>query len=285
MKFILSKIFWGFLRHLLSDKQYALYRYWLELDEWPDLENPQTFTEKIQYIKLYQRNELRERVADRIKVRTYVADKIGKDHLIPLLGNFQEITRDVWQELPNQFVLKANHGCGMLEIVRDKNQADYDEIYRNTENWKETDYSKIGREWVYEGLPRTILAEKLLLDSGNSIPVDYKFFCFHGSVKIIQIDFDRFSDQRRNLYDREFNRLDARLLYPNYDKPVEKPDKLDKAIEISELLSADFNFIRVDLYLMENNIYFGELTNYPGNGFVPFEPESMNYKIGKLLRL
>lgn len=269
----------------MSDEQYARFRYWLELDEWPDLENPQTFTEKIQYIKLYQRNELRKKVADRIKARDYVSQRVGEDHLIPLIGNYNELTPDVWDKLPTQFVLKANHGCEMLKIIRDKYQSDYNNVYRQTEEWKNTDYSKIGREWVYEDLPRTILAEKLLLDSGNSIPEDYKFFCFHGQVKIIQIDFDRFGNQRRNLYNRNFNRIDARLLYPNYNKPVEKPENLRNAIEIAEILSAEFNFIRVDLYLMENKIYFGELTNYPGNGFKPFEPRAMNYEIGKLLNL
>jgi len=285
MKFILTKLFWGFFRYFLSDEQYARIRYRLELDEWPDLENPQAFTEKIQYIKLYQRNELRKKIADRIKVREYVAEKVGEDHLIPLIGNYSELTPDIWENLPSQFVLKANHGCAMLKIVRDKEQADYHKIYRQTEEWKNTDYYKIGREWVYEGLPRTILAEELLLDSSNSIPEDFKFFCFHGRVEIIQIDFDRFGNQRRNLYDRNFNRIEARLLYPNYEKAVEKPDNLDKAIEIAERLSADFNFIRVDLYLLENEVYFGELTNYPGNGFKAFEPNTLNYKIGKLLKL
>jgi len=285
MKFILTKLFWGLFRYFLSDEQYARIRYRLELDKWPDLENPQTFTEKNEFIKLYQRNELRKKIADRIKVREYVAEKVGEDHLIPLIGNYSELTPDIWENLPSQFVLKANHGCAMLKIVRDKEQADYHKIYRQTEEWKNTDYSKIGREWVYEGLPRTILAEELLLDSSNSIPEDFKFFCFHGRVEIIQIDFDRFGNQRRNLYDRNFNRIEARLLYPNYEKAVEKPDNLDKAIEIAERLSADFTFIRVDLYLLENEVYFGELTNYPGNGFKAFEPNTMNYKIGKLLKL
>lgn len=285
MKFILSKLFWGFFRHFLSDKQYARFRYRLELDEWPDLENPRTFTEKIQYIKLYQRNQLRRKIADRIKVRKFVSERVGNKHLIPLLGNFKELTRNVWQELPEQFVLKANHGCGMLEIVKDKRTVDYETIFRETEKWKETDYSKIGREWVYKDLPRTIVAEDLLLTENNSIPEDFKFFCFHGNVKIIQIDFNRFGDQKRNLYDRDFNPIEATLLYPNYDKPVEKPDNLERAIELAEALSSDFNFIRVDLYLLKKMVYFGELTNYPGNGFVPFKPCDMNYKIGKLINL
>ena len=285
MKFILSKLFWGFFRHFLSDEQYARFRYWLEFDKSLNLDNPSTFSEKIQYIKLNERTELRKRIADRMKVRDFVAERIGENHLIPLIGNYKELTRDIWEELPSQFVLKANHGCGMLKIIREKNDAQYDNIYRQTEEWKGTDYSKIGREWVYKDLPRTILAEKLLLNSKNSIPEDYKFFCFHGQVKIIQIDFNRFGDQRRNLYDRNFNRLDATLLYPNYDQPVNKPGNLEQAIELAEALSSGLNFIRVDLYLMENNIYFGELTNYPGNGFVDFSPEAVAKEVGSFLNL
>lgn len=285
MKFILSKLFWGILRHFLSDKNYAKFRYWLELDQIPDLKNPQSFTEKIQYIKLYRRTDLRKLVADRIQVRTFVANRIGEQHLIPLLGSYETFGRDDWAVLPAKFVLKANHGCGMLEIVRDKSACDFESIREKTEKWKNTNYYRIGREWVYKGLPRQIIAEDLLLDTDGNIPKDFKFFCFNGNVEVIQIDFNRFGDQKRNLYDRDFNLLDATLLYPRYEKPVPKPNNLDRAIEIAETLSQSFNFIRVDLYVMPQEIYFGELTNYPGNGFKPFKPESMNLKLGEFLTL
>lgn len=285
LKYLIKKLFWGFLQHVVTDKLYAQIRYWLKFDRLPNLQNPQTFTEKIQHIKLYERTEIRKAFADRTRVRDYVADKIGEQHLIPLHGIYEELDTGVWDSLPSQFVLKANHGCGMLEIVRDKRQADYDSIHRQTENWKHTDYYKVGREWAYKDLPRTILAEQLLLDSEGSIPNDYKFFCFHGRVKIIQIDIDRFGDQRRNLYDRNFNPLDATLLYPNYKGTILKPDRLEEALEIAEVLSSEINFMRVDLYLMANDIYFGELTNYPGNGFVEFEPQHMAHKMGTALKL
>lgn len=282
---VLRKLFWGLFRHFLSDKQYAKVRYWLELDNHLNLEKPEKFTEKIQYIKLYERIPLRKTIADRTKVREYVAQNAGEQYLIPLIGTYEELTRDIWDNLPSQFVLKANHGCEMIRIIRSKDEAGYEKIRAQTREWIQTDYAEIGREWVYEGLPRTIIAEELLLDSNNSIPKDYKFFCFHGRVEVIQIDFDRFGKQKRNLYDRNFNRLEARLLYPNNPEQVQKPANLDKAIELAETLSSELNFIRVDLYLLENNIYFGELTNYPGNGFAAFEPESMEYKMGSLLQL
>jgi hypothetical protein len=284
-KWPLKKLFWGGFRYFLTDKQYANFRYWLELDRSLDLKNPRRFTEKIQYIKLYQHHELRKTVANRTKVREYVAQKIGNQYLTPSIGIYDELTPKIWQRLPKQFVLKANHGSGMLYITRRKNNENYSKVHYQTEKWKKFNYSKLGREWAYKDLPRTIVAEQLLLDSAGNIPKDYKFFCFNGQVKFFQIDFDRFSNQKRNLYDRNFNQIDVTLNYPNYQGEVNKPKHLDEAITLAETLSEDFNFIRVDLYLMDKQIYFGELTNYPGAGFVPFEPEEMEYKMGSLLKL
>ena len=270
---------------MLFRSQYAKFRYWLELDESLDLREPKKFTEKIQYLKLQGNAELRKKVADRKQVRDYVADKIGEKHLIPLLGIYEKLTEKIWQSLPEQFVLKANHGCGMVRIVTDKSSEDYEKIYHQTEKWKTFNYAKFGREWIYESLPRTILAEKLLLDENNSIPEDYKFFCFNGRVELIQVDFNRFGNQKRNLYNRDFEQQQATLLYPAYQKKIQKPHHLEQAIKIAEKLSSIFNFIRVDLFLLNDNIYFGELTNYPGNGFAPFKPDSFEYKMGSLLKL
>lgn len=284
-QWIFSKIFWGILRHFVTDKQYAQIRYRLEQNQSLNLKNPSRFTEKIQWIKLYDRTELRKKVADRLRVRHYVSDIIGEQHLVPLHDVFDKLTPDRWTSLPNQFVLKANHGCEMVSIVRDKTDTDYSKIEKVTAEWIATDYFKIGREWVYKGLKRTILAEKLLLDENGQIPSDYKFFCFNGKVKIIQVDFDRFGNQKRNLYDRAFNRIEGQLLYPNFDGEVLKPTGLDRAIEIAEVLSKEFSFIRVDLYIVNNHVYFGELTNYPGNGFINFRPETLEQHAGSLLQL
>lgn len=285
IKYLLTKLFWGFGRHLLSDKWYAKIRYWLELDTWPDFQNPQKFTEKIQWIKLNERTKLRHLAANRLAIRKYVAKQINNEHLVPLLSKFKELTQSKWNSLPDQFVLKANHGCEMIAIIQDKQQEQLEEVRQQTEQWKETDYYSFSREWAYKGLPRTILAEKLLLTEAGEIPNDYKFFCFNGKVKIIQVDYDRFGNQRRNLFDRNFNRIEGELLYPPYEGATQKPKQLDKAIEIAEKLSADFTFLRADLYLMDEEIYFGELTNYPGNGFVPFQPQELEYKVGSWLDL
>lgn len=285
LKFILRKLFWGFSRHLLSDKNYAKVRYWIELDEWPRIDNPQKFTEKIQYIKLYEQSEMRKKAANRLKVRDYVEKKIGGKYLIPLHDVFETLSEERWKSLPKQFVLKANHGSQMIKIVHAKNEEDYSEIYKVTEEWKRFDYAKFGRERIYEDVQRILLTEKLLMDSEGEIPNDYKFFCFHGKVELIQIDFGRFGEHTRKFLDSDFKEIDTKVLYPTYIGHVKKPANLDEAIEVAEKLSSEFNFIRVDLYLLDESIYFGELTNYPGNGFQPFEPESMEYKIGAKLNL
>ncbi|MCW9708535.1 ATP-grasp fold amidoligase family protein [Fodinibius salsisoli] len=285
IKFLLRKFFWGLGRHLLSDDWYAKVRYWLELDEWPDLKHPTTFTEKIQWIKLNERTAERQRIADRTKVRNFVADRIGEQYLIPLIGCYNTLDPTTWESLPSQFVLKANHGCGMLAIVFDKEEESYQEVKQQTDDWQATDYFTVGREWVYKQLPRTILAESLILTPDGDIPKDYKFFCFDGEVALIQVDYDRFGEQKRNLFDRDFNRIQGHLLYPPYEGSIQPPPNLKKAIQIAEKLSKGFTFLRVDLYLLQESIYFGELTNYPGNGFVPFQPKELELQMGQKINL
>ncbi len=285
LQWFFRKLFWGVLRHLVSDRQYAKLRYRLEQNRPLNLENPERFTEKIQWIKLYERTERRKIAANRLRVRNYVSNLIGEEHLVPLHTVCDHLTAEVWELLPDQFVLKANHGCEMVAIVRDKSEADYSAIKKTVTNWSTTDYYKISREWVYKDLPRKILAEKLLFDESGNVPRDFKFFCFNGLVEIIQIDFDRYGNQKRNLYDRNFNRVEGRLLYPNYEGNVPKPPALGQAITIAETLSKEFSFVRVDLYLIADHVYFGELTNYPGNGFIEFQPEQLELHLGSLLSL
>jgi hypothetical protein len=285
IKSTINKLFWGVFRHYLSDKQYARFRYWLEFDCLPDLENPQRFTEKIQYIKLNERTDLRKKVADRMKVRSYVAGNIGEDHLVPLIGNFEKLNPEIWAELPGRFVMKANHACKMNLIVTDKQAESFDDVQALTQKWQQTDYYEFGREWVYKELPRTIVIEELIRDSEGNIPSDFKFHCFHGKVEMIQVDFDRFGNHKRNLYDRNFNLLPAKLVHDNLEAAFHRPVQLTAAIEIAEKLSADFNYIRTDLYLLENTVYFGELTNYPANGFQPFTPDSYDHYFGAKWKL
>jgi len=160
-KWIQRKVFWVILRHWVSDKKYAKIRYQIEQVRQQNLKNPKRFTEKIQWLKLYDRTKLRKEVANRLKVREYVSKKIGYEHLIPIIDSFDVLTPGIWKSLPHRFVLKANHGCGMVQIIREKTDSNYNAVKKETELWRQTDYFNKGREWAYKDLPRTILAEKM----------------------------------------------------------------------------------------------------------------------------
>jgi hypothetical protein len=285
LHFIIKKLFWGFFRHVLTDKSYAKIRYKLERGIFPDLENPERLTEKIQLLKLKDRNPRRKLVADRIRLRQYLSEKNLSQHVIPVLGVYDNFTRHNWQSLPTQFVLKANHGCGFVKVIRDKSSEKFEDIKKLTREWQSEDYSALGREWVYRDLQRSIIAEELLLDESGKIPRDYKFTCIHGRVEFAQMDIGRFDDQKRNLYDRDFNQLNVKLLYPQFEGEIEQPEQWDAAVELAEKLASDFDFIRVDLYIVNNKIYVGEITNFPGSGFIGFEPDEFDKEMGRKLTL
>lgn len=285
IRLIARKLFWGGVRHLMTDIVWLKWRYYIEFGSFPDLEKPKRLSEKIQWLKLHERTELRIEAADRMNVRQYVEEKAGKSCLIPLLGSWEKLTRERWEALPEAFVLKATHGSGFVNVIRSRSRASYDEIRTETERWLRTNYYRFGREWVYKNLKPALIAEELLLDQRSEVPADFKFFCFHGKVKLIQVDQDRFGRQRRTLYNESFQKLDAALHHPAGEKPMEKPAQLDRAIELAETLAEPFSFIRVDLYLPGNELYFGELTNYPGNGFEKFDPERWDLHFGEMLSL
>jgi len=285
IQWLIRKLFWGGLHHFLSDKQYAKVRYRLDVGRRLNLDTPRAFTEKIQHIKLYNRNPLRRVAASRIKAREYVNKMVGEEFLIPIHLTTEKLTKREWQSLPDKFVLKANHGCGMIEIIEDKQSAEFEAVRNKTKEWQNFDYASFGREWVYKDVNRTIIAEELLLNHENEIPNDYKFFCFHGKVEMIQVIIGRFGNQRHNLYDRDFNLLPVTRVYPNSKNSLSPPGNLDEMIKLAEELSAEFNFIRVDLYSVRDRVYFGELTNFPGNGFISYEPDSFDFELGEKLKL
>ena len=285
LRFILKKLFWGGFHRLLSDRQYIMVRYWIEHGFLPDLDNPKRLSEKIHYLKLHDRSELRRTVADRLKVRDYVAEKIGDDYLIPLIGHYDVLTKDIWEKLPERFALKANHGSAMVKIVYNKGIENFNDVKKLTDKWLKTDFHKIGREWVYKGLDRKILAEKLITGHDGSIATEYKFFCFHGEVKLVMVITDRFEQVKRSFYDVNFKPVDTSLSDKRSNPAHTHPPHAKQALKISEKLAEEFNFIRVDLYLAKNKIYFGELTNFPGNGFNRLEPDKFDLKYGEMLSL
>ena len=253
-----------------------------------NLEDPKTFNEKIQWLKLYYHDPLMTKCADKYLVREYIKEKIGEKYLIPLLGVWDKPEDIDFDSLPNQFVLKVNWGCGQNIIVKDKSKLDIINTIEKLKYWLEpfSNHYYNSYEWAYKNIKPKIICEKYIEQIDGNL-VDYKVFCFNGEAKYIQVDVDRFTDHKRCIYDldwikQEFKTEDS---FELYYKDVNRPDNLNTIIYISKILSSQFYNARVDLYDVNRNIYFGELTFSHGNGMEVFSDIKWDYKFGELLEL
>ena len=250
----------------------------------PSIDAPKTFNEKIQWLKLYYRNPLMVKCADKYAVRNYVSKAIGRDHLIPLIGVYNNIEDVGFDSLPNEFVLKLNCGSGDLIICKDKYLLDIDDVMLKLGKWlkPEANHYFYSYEWCYKDIKPKILCEKYLNDSNL---FDYKFMCFNGKVKLMFVCSERESHLKVDFFDLKWNKLPFRRGYPNSDNIIKAPKNLQVMIKLAEKLAKPFPFVRVDFYEIENKVLFGELTFYPGNGMERFEPVKWDYKLGEYLTL
>lgn len=249
----------------------------------PNILSPMSLTDKILKIKLRpnsQLSELRRLSADRLGIRGYISSKSSTCRLIDILWTGMELDFNTWSSLPNKFVIKANHGSKMVMIV-DKRKHSYEQVKCISKEWLNIDYYKKGKEWVYKNTTRKLLIEKFMNFSGD-VPPDYKFFCLNGKVGFVQVDLDRFQEHRRNIYNKDFDLLDVEYHFPQGGY-IEKPKNFEIAVKIAEELSSEFDFIRVDLYILPDGIYFGELTNFPGNCLEKFSDYSFDLEHGAKL--
>lgn len=270
---------------MFLDNIISIFAYIVRQKRIPNLFSAKSLTEKVLLIKMRSNgglSELRKLVSDRLKVRAYIEKKSRDCNLIPLLWSGTNLTKDVWASLPAKFVIKANHGSKMVKIV-DKKFHDFNTVSKEVHDWLQVDYYRKGREWVYKEADRVLVIESYLAFEGH-VPPDYKFFCINGSVGFIQVDLDRFNGHKRNIYDTSFKLLPVKYNLDIGDD-IPKPKMFNKALNIAEELSKDFDFIRVDLYLLEDQIYFGELTNFPGNCLESFEPHSFDIEMGNRLEI
>jgi hypothetical protein len=258
------------------------------LGRYPNLIRPAAFNEKILRRSL-QPDPRYVRLTDKLTVRDYVARKLGENHLIPLIAAPDAFTREVFDSLPNSFVMKANHGSSFVEVVRNKSETSFEKLQGLAERWLHTDFYAIVRERHYREITPRIFFEKVLVDSRGQIPADYKVHCFGGHrgrpTMYILVISDRFgSDTRGNVYDVDWNHLDIAIgYYKRSEIPPPRPDNLEAVLDAAAVLSEDFDYVRVDLYAPDNDVYFGELTFTPGAGVLPFTPDSVDYEWGKLL--
>ncbi len=250
-----------------------------------NIKSPKTFNEKIQWLKLNYRQRLMTIAADKYEVRKYVEKVIGQEYLIPIWTVFEDYAEINDESLPESFALKATHGSGWNIICHDKSVIDINELKKKVKRWQKTNYYYFGKEWAYKDIKPRIVCERLILDENKKSPADFKFFCFGGNPKYVQIDIDRFENHRRIFYNTKWEKQEFGLEYPTTDKQVEQPDNLEKMLEVAGKLSEGFPFVRVDLYNLNGKIYFGELTFYPGNGFEKFSPKTIDLEFGELINL
>lgn len=252
--------------------------------DWLNIDKPITFNEKIQWLKLYDSTDLKTKLADKFLVREYVADKIGGEYLVPILGVWDSLEEIDFNKLPNKFVLKANHGSGWNIIVKNKSLFNREEAAKKFNLWLKKNYAfQYGFELHYMNIKPKIIAEKYIEEIDQVY--DYKFMCFNGKVKFIWVDTGRFSDHRRTFFNLNWEKINVKQKVNIAAHNIEKPKNLDKMIYFSELLSERFALARVDFYEVRGKLYFGEITFTSASGTEKPEPSEYDYEWGGLLKL
>jgi hypothetical protein len=273
-------------RPLIPEWLYILRKCFLDFHAghgaYPNILNPRSFSEKIQYRKLFDRRAILVKFADKFAVRDYVGERLGDD-ILPKLYHVTEDPADIpLRTLPDRFVVKPTHGCGWIFIVRDKSKVNPQALSDTCAGWLRENYFYRAAEWSYKSIRPRLLFEELLDDGTGSIPYDYKFLVFDGRVRIISVDIDRYGDHRRNMYDRDWNKLKFGFQRASSDAAVPPPDRLADMLFYAETLAAGFDFLRVDLYCIGSRVVFGEITTTPASGLEPFWPGGTDRKLGDL---
>ncbi len=279
------------LVRLLPDKIYLSLKFYNVFGRFPNWKNPQTYSEKLQWLKLYDRRPEYTKMVDKYAVKKYVADLIGEEYIIPTLGVWDRPEDIDWDKLPNQFVLKTTHGGGNSGVVicKDKNSFDKQLAEEKLNGSLRTDLYKVWREWPYKNVPKRIIAEKYIesqLDT-KDLP-DYKFFCFNGEVKMLYVATGRQKEGglRFDFFDKDFHHLPFyQKDHPNSDIQPIKPVSFDKMKVLAGQLSKGLPHVRVDFYEVGDKVFFGEMTFYSMSGMTPYIPSEWDSIIGGYLSL
>lgn len=271
-----------------SDEWFVRHNYELSMGKTINLNSPSSFNEKLQWLKLYDRRPLYTRMVDKYEAKKYVSEIIGEKYIIPTLGVWEKFDEINFDSLPNQFVLKCTHDSGGLVICRDKNRFDIETARKKINTSLRRDYYMVGREWPYKDVRRRIIAEKYMQDGRQRELRDYKFYCFNGEPQFLYLSEGLENHATAHI---SFVNLDwtfapfGRSDYAPFTQLPERPKHFDEMIDISRRLSSGIPFLRVDLYEINGEVYFGELTFTPKGGTMPFNPPEADYEIGKLLKL
>lgn len=281
-RFLINSYRFGMYKEM-SDEAYLKRAFKACFGYVPDLENPRTFNEKLQWLKLHDRKDIYTTMVDKYEAKKYVGHVIGEKYVIPTLGVWDHFDDIDFSKPPMSFVLKCTHDSGSVVLVRDKNHWDKDAAKKLLERGLSRNYYWSGREWPYKNVKPRILAEEMV----DMNPVDYKWICLKGEPEVLCMCMDRQKgDLTFNYYDMNFNLLPFEWVHPNIKTGgVKRPENFDEMKKLAQKLSKGIPEVRVDFYDINGQVYFGELTFYHQSGFAPFSPEEWDLKLGQLLDL
>ena len=271
-----------FLRRFLPDKTYIHWQYQQYFGKPLDLENPRTFNEKIQWIKLNWRVNLLTQCADKYEVRKFVESRIGPKTLKLLYGVYRRPEEILPHALPEKFMLKANHGCGQNIPCRSQAEFDWNLARRQLKHFLKHNLYPHGREWAYKHIAPRIICEEYL--DGTPL-MDYNILCFDGVPRFVEVIADRLGEPRVNMFDLEWNLLDRKYATPALGEQITRPAEFDHLLQDAVRLAQGFPFVRVDFFHDGRRFYFGELSFYPNNGLTLFNPDSFDEYLGSFLQL
>ena len=288
-----SKIRRFFLRHLrkmrsLPPKIYTPISYEFYTGKKLDLENPIEFNAKLQWMKVFYHPKILNQLVDKYAVRAYVEEKIGSQYLNEIYGVYDKAEDIPFDAFPDKFVVKATHTSSHNLIVTNKAHLDKKKALKSFRKWlTKNQYYRIGQEWAYKDVPPRLIVEKFLKNDKENSLVDYKFYCFSGTAKFLEVHLDRADNHKRGFYDFDFKPLPYRYvsLEKSINRTVKKPTNLDEMIKFAEILAGNFPFVRVDFYSIEGKTIFGEMTFYPSDGRKDFIPDEYNKIIGDYIIL
>ena len=276
------------LLSFIPDRIMIKVEYWIKLGEKLNLQNPKTFTEKLQWLKLYNRKSIYTTMVDKYEVKKLISSIIGQDYIVPTLGVWNRFEDINFSGLPSKFVLKCTHDSGSIIVCEDKSKLDMKLLSEHFSFHLNNDEYILGREWPYKNVRRRIICEPLLTDGsiglGSTIK-DYKFFCFNGVPKVMYISNDRGDDPRTDFFDMDFNHLPIKMKDPNAETLPIKPECFETMKLISQKLSKGIPHLRVDFYVVNNKPYVGELTFFHNSGYTAIQPKEWNYKMGEWIEL
>lgn len=272
------------ITNLMSDRTFIKWEYFTGMRKFPNLENPKTYNEKLQWLKLNDIHPEYELLVDKYESKFIVSQMIGGG-IIPTIGVWEYFDDIDFDLFPDQFVLKTTHDSGGVVVVKDKSKMDIAKVRAKIEKSLRNNFFYQHREYPYKNIKPRIIAEKYMVDESGTELKDYKFFCFDGEPKMLYVATDRPYDTRFDFFDMDWNHLPFKQGHPLATKEIKKPAGFEEMKEIARKLSKGIPHVRVDLYDINGKIFFGELTFFHFSGNVPFEPEEWDYKIGEWLKL